>query len=34
MMDTFGLPLKDVELVKETNKKNGREFFNLVLVDD
>lgn len=34
MMDTFGLPLKDVEIVKETNKKNGREFFNLVLVDD
>ena len=34
MMDTFGLPLKDVEIVKETNKKNGREFFNLVLADD
>lgn len=33
MMDTFGLPLTDVEIVKQTNKKNGREFFNLVLSD-
>lgn len=34
MMETFGLPLKDVEIVKDTNKKNGREFFKLMLVGD
>lgn len=33
MMETFGLPIQNVEIVKKTNKKNGREFFNLVLTD-
>lgn len=34
MLNTFGLPLKDVEIVQDTNKKNGREFYNLELVGD
>ena len=34
MMDTFGLPLKDVEIVSGTSKKKDREFFNLVLVGE
>lgn len=33
MMDIFGLPLQNVEIVKKTNTKNGREFFNLVLAE-
>ena len=33
MMDTFGLPLKDVEIVEKENQKNGRTFYNLVLAD-
>lgn len=33
MVDTFGLPLQNVEIVKKVNTKNDREFFNLVLAD-
>ena len=33
MMDTFGLPLQNVEIVEKENQKNGRIFYNLVLAD-
>ena len=33
MMETFGLPLQNVEIVEKENQKNGRTFYNLVLAD-
>lgn len=31
MLDVFPLPIADVQIVKDTNQKSGREFFNIIL---
>lgn len=33
MMNTFGLPLQNVEIVEKENQKSGRIFYNLVLAE-